>query len=81
MNVRTIAAHAAVASLPTIVWEVGIHLPAGDPGLLLKAAGVTPFVFAAVLLLVGADAQRRSQPAGPKQQQRGPQPVRKELAR
>ncbi|MFD6771032.1 hypothetical protein ACFWC6_32980 [Micromonospora chalcea] len=81
MNVRTIAAHVVCASLPTIVWEVGIHLPAGDPGTALRAVGVAPFVFAAVLLLVGADAQRRSQPAPAPQQRRRPQPARKELAR
>ena len=81
MNARTIAAHVAVPALPTIVWEVGIHMPAGDPGWLLRAAGAAPFVFPAVLLLVGADAQRRSQPAPAPQQQRRPQPVRKELAR
>ncbi|MEU8371251.1 hypothetical protein [Micromonospora tulbaghiae] len=81
MNARTIAAHVVCASLPTIVWEVGIHLPAGDPGFALRAVGVAPFVFAAVLLFVGADAQRRSQPAEPAPQQRRPQPVRKELAR
>lgn len=82
MNVRTIAAHVACAAVTTTVWEAGVHLPAGEPGLLLQAAGVAPFVVAGISLLVGADAARRSEPTGPVERQRRPQPtVRKELAR
>ncbi|MEV4521501.1 hypothetical protein AB0J77_14830 [Micromonospora tulbaghiae] len=81
MNARMIAAHVLCAGLTTAVWEVAVHLPAGEPGLLLQAVGVAPFAVAGVSLLVGADATRRSQPAGPVPQQRRPQPVRKELAR
>ncbi|ATO14709.1 hypothetical protein CO540_13430 [Micromonospora sp. WMMA2032] len=80
MNARTIAAHAGVAALPTIVWEVGIHLPAGDPGTVLRLVGFAPFLLAGLLLAVGADARRRAEPV-PAPRTRGPQPVRKELAR
>ncbi|MEV5629205.1 hypothetical protein [Micromonospora tulbaghiae] len=81
MNARTIAAHVACAGLTTAVWEVAVHMPAGEPGLLLQAVGVAPFVVAGISLLVGEDAQRRSQPAPAPQQRRRPQPARKELAR
>ncbi|GAA3780934.1 hypothetical protein [Micromonospora maritima] len=82
MNARTIAAHVVCAGLTTAVWEVAVNLPAGEPGLLLQAAGVAPFLVAGVSLLVGADASAPSQAAGQvPQQQRRTQPARKELAR
>ncbi|WBB73214.1 hypothetical protein O7602_26600 [Micromonospora sp. WMMD1128] len=81
MNAGTIAAHVVVAGLTTVVWEVAVNMPAGEPGLLLQAAGVAPFLVAGISLLAGADSQRRSEPAPVPQQQRRPQPTRKELAR
>lgn len=81
MNARMILGHAACASLATIVWEVGVNLPAGNPGVAVQAVGVAPFLVAGISLLVARDALRRSLPVQPAVRQRLPQPARKELAR
>lgn len=82
MNASTLIGHAAFAGLATTVWEVGVHLPAGDPGILLVAAGLAPFAVAAVSLALVADADRRIQrPALPEQRRQPSTPTRKELTR
>ncbi|WP_229401894.1 hypothetical protein [Micromonospora okii] len=84
MNAKNIAGHAAGAALFTATWETAIHLPPGDPGTALEAAGLLPWLIAALSLALierGERLDARPQPA-PVPVQARPVPARpRELTR
>jgi len=62
MNAKNIAGHAAGAALFTAAWEVAVHLPQGEPGTAVEAAGLVPWLIAALSLWL---IERGERLAGP----------------
>lgn len=85
MNAKLLAGHAVVATICSAAWEVTVAMPSGPTNPVLALAGLAPYAFAGVSLMLIAAGEGRREPEQPQtlpaQRRAVAAPRRRELTR